>query len=196
MTDPVLRNKADIRARYLARRRDLKAAYPNAGRALVARFPFDAVPVTGRIIAAYWPMASEIDPRPLMAEIVAHGGTLALPVIAALHAPLLFRHYGQGDALMAGPYGVMAPGPDVSVAMPDVILLPLVAFDGRGVRLGMGAGYYDRTVAALRGQGHGPLLVGLAYAGQEVPDHPGLPCDDHDVRLDWIVTDQDAKRFS
>lgn len=195
MTQSLLRSKAQVRADYLAARRQWQAQDPDAGARLVEHFPFDRVEVAGRMVAGYWPMGSEIDARPLMAAMALRGARLALPAVDGLDAPLVFRAYGLGDALLPGPLRTQAPGPAQPAVTPDILLMPLVAFDATGVRLGMGGGYYDRTAAALAAQGLRPLLIGLAFRAQALPDTPGLAMDPHDVRMDWVVTEHYAERF-
>src|SRR5262249_49293173 len=117
------------------------------------------------------------------------GHAIALPRVAgAKQTPLAFHIYEPDAALVAGRFGLSEPHPDWTLAVPSVLIVPLLAFDARGYRLGYGAGHYDATLANLR-RGHEVVAVGFAYAGQEVPD---VPHDAHDERLDWIVTEQGA----
>lgn len=143
----------------------------------------------GRVVSGYMPMRSEIDPRLLMTRIAAAGATLCLPDVGAEDAPLEFRRWAPDDGLTTGRYGIAVPEPDAEVLVPDLLLVPLLAFDRTGQRLGYGGGYYDRTIARLRAQGD-VLAVGLAFSGQVRDD---LPVEPHDVRLDWIVTESAAQ---
>jgi len=139
----------------------------------------------GEVIAGYWPVGSEIDPRPLMQACREAGHRLCLPVTCGADAPLQFRHYEPGDALSADMAGVAAPLPEAALLSPDIILLPLLAFDASGVRLGQGGGHYDRTLAALRVQA-GPRAIGLAFGFQQLDKCPRAP---HDQSLDDVLTE-------
>lgn len=142
----------------------------------------------GCVVSAYWPMAGELDPRPLMRRLHARGHGLGLPVMVGRDRPLAFRAWRPGDALEPGGFGTQVPPAGRPEVRPRVLLVPLLAFDRAGYRLGYGGGYYDRTLAALRAAGP-TLAVGLAYAPQEVAS---VPHDDTDQRLDWIVTEAEA----
>lgn len=132
-----------------------------------------------------------MDPRALMGELAARGHALGLPVVQGRGKPLLFRAWRRGDALVPGSLGIPAPGPDAAPLVPDLLLVPLLAFDREGFRLGHGAGYYDMTLAGLRAIG--PVLaVGIAYAGQEIAR---VPREAHDEPLDWVVTEGEAIRI-
>lgn len=139
----------------------------------------------GTIVAGYWPIVTEIDVRPLLARLEHIGARAALPVLSAPDAPLLFRHWSLSDDLEDGPRGTRQPGAAVSTVIPDVVLVPLLAVDPRGCRLGQGGGHYDRTLAALRDIR--PIVaVGVGYAVQIVDQVPEEACDQ---RMDWILTD-------
>ena len=142
----------------------------------------------GCIVAGYLPMGSEIDPQPLMAALLARGHRLALPEVAAADAPLRFRRWEPGEALEEGPHRTRHPALGAAAADPDVLLVPLLAFDRRGGRIGQGGGYYDRTLAALRASRR-VVAVGLAFAAQEVAN---VPHGEDDQRLDWIVSENEA----
>ena len=117
------------------------------------------------------------------------GYPLALPRIVAKDQPLEFRLFERGDPLSAGPHEVREPSPEAPVVRPQVVLVPLLAFDKAGYRIGYGAGYYDRTLEALRAAGN-LLAIGIAYAGQMVED---IPLADHDQPLDLIATDEGVR---
>lgn len=137
------------------------------------------------VVAGYWPMGGELDVRPLLLAAHAAGAQLALPVVTERHRPLEFRLWRPGDALDPGAHGTVHPLPAAPALRPALMLVPLLAFDAEGFRLGYGGGYYDRTIASLRCGG--PLLaVGVAYAGQGVPAVPREPTDQ---RLDGILTE-------
>jgi 5-formyltetrahydrofolate cyclo-ligase len=126
-----------------------------------------------------------------MADLAAQGHALCLPVVQGRGKPLLFRAWRRGDALVRGSLGIPAPGPEAAPLVPGLLLVPLLAFDREGFRLGHGAGYYDMTLAGLRAAG--PVLaVGIAYAGQEVAR---VPREVHDQSLDWVITESEAIRI-
>jgi 5-formyltetrahydrofolate cyclo-ligase len=164
-------DKAALRARQRALRRALNQ--PRAGEEAAARF-LAAVPLAaGAVVAGYWPMGSELDSRPLLEALAARGHTVLLPAPHAEAQPLTFRPW-QDDA---------APADD-----PGILIVPLLAFDRAGWRLGQGGGHYDRTLAGLRAK-RPVLAIGLAYAAQEVP---AVPHNAYDQRVDWIVTEREA----
>lgn len=140
-------------------------------------------PHRGRMLAGYWPMRGEADPRPAMA---AHEGALCLPVVTARAVPLVFRLW-QGGPLQPGPFGTSHPAESAPLVTPQVLIVPLAAFDRAGNRLGYGGGYYDRTLQLLRSAGQ-VTAIGLAFATQELP---AIPAEPFDQQLDMIVTDRD-----
>ncbi|WP_417488833.1 5-formyltetrahydrofolate cyclo-ligase [Maricaulis sp.] len=177
--------KDELRRRALAARRIAHEAAPDAGERLIDQFPFELL-APGAVVSAYWPLPGEIDPRPLMAELSARGARLALPVIVAPGAPLIFRAWKNGDALEPRAFGLMEPPVDAPELIPDILLVPLLAIDPDGNRLGFGRGYYDRTLAGLRAKG-APVAVGLAHEAQIVP---AVPVDAFDQPLDRVVTEE------
>jgi 5-formyltetrahydrofolate cyclo-ligase len=183
--------KNELRVAALARR-DALSVQERAGAALAiaARIPsLDVSPST--IVAGYAPIRSEIDPVQLMQAFAARGATLAMPVISARNVSLVFRRWTPGDALVRGAFGISEPSATASEVVPDIVLVPLAAFDRAGHRIGYGAGYYDRTLARLRRQ-KTVTAIGLAFAVQEIPQVPALP---HDVRLDYVLTETDLFGF-
>lgn len=138
------------------------------------------------MVAAYHPVRSEFDCMPLVKRVAGDGWALALPVVVGL-VPLRFRAWTFGAPLDIGPFDIPEPSQGAP-AEPDVLLVPLLAFDRRGFRLGYGGGHYDRTLAALRAQG-GITAIGLAFDAQEVAQVPVCP---YDQRLDWILTPSGA----
>ncbi len=144
------------------------------------------------IVSGYYPIEGEIWPLPLMAALRAKGHSLALPVMQGKADPLLFRAWSPGDPLIPGVWGIRQPAPDRPVVLPDIVLVPLLAFDARGYRLGYGGGYYDRTLRSLRALK--PILaVGLALDELEVDAVPHL---DYDERLEWVLTPSGARQRS
>ena len=149
-------------------------------------------PVTApAIVSGFWPMAEELDIRPLMTALAEQGCRLALPVVVAKKQPLLFRAWQPGDALEAGVFGTLHPSPQREVVEPDALIVPLLAVDEEGWRLGYGGGFYDRTLERLRGRKK-VTAIGVGFDGQLVPDVPHGP---DDQRLDWLLTDKRACAF-
>lgn len=187
-------NGKDTLRRQARATRDTAARVDPTGAALalsrhfLARFSL----APDAVIAGYWPTQGEIDPRPLMQALAARGHGLALPVVAAKAAPLVFRRWDGATLPPAGRFGIPAPDAAAPETCPDVILVPLLAFDARGHRLGYGGGYYDRTLAGWRASGAG-LAVGLAYAAQQVDD---LPIEPTDQPLDAVATERAAWRIT
>jgi 5-formyltetrahydrofolate cyclo-ligase len=140
-------------------------------------------------VGGYWPMRSEVDPRPILEALVAEGRTAALSQI--IHPHLSWRQWRPGDVLVHGGLGVKEPGPDAPEVFPRALLVPLAAFDRRGGRLGYGKGHFDRAIAELSNL-HDVLAIGLAFSGQEVEEVPQEP---HDRRLDVVVTEQALLRI-
>jgi len=189
---PTISDKAALRRRYLQRRDAAAAAALGTAGDLAMRNLLRGIELSdGAVVSAYWPMRSELDPRPTMLELAKRGHACALPVIVARDAALEFRAWRSGDTLIDGPFGTTEPLPTAPQVIPDVVIVPLAAFDERGHRLGYGGGYYDRTLAGLR-QRATVLAVGFGYADQEVE---ALPVDAFDQRLDWIVTEKETRAF-
>ena len=117
------------------------------------------------------------------------GVTVCLPVIAGDEKPLFFRVWDPDASLFEAGFGTLAPGDDAPLAIPDIMVLPLVGFDGAGTRIGYGRGYYDRTISSLAAK---PLLVGYAFSVQELD---AIPSEAHDVPLDLVVTELGVRRF-
>jgi len=183
MTDD-LDHKAGLRLAMRARRRALGVERPDA--ALRAAAAYESAPFGGvRTAAVYLAQGGEIDPLPLAAVLQRFGVGLCLPAVAARDHSLAFRAWSPGNPMEPDILGIPAPRPEAAVCTPDLIVAPLLAFDRAGRRLGQGGGYYDRSLAGLRADGH-VFALGLAYAGQEVDD---LADEEHDQRLDAILTE-------
>lgn len=145
----------------------------------------------GDVVSAYWPLRDELDIRPLFTALHGEGMRCALPVVAGKAMPLLFRRWCPGDALASAAFGLAEPSSNAQAVDPRVLLIPLLAVDVAGNRLGYGAGYYDRTLAELRARGS-VTAVGIAFEAQRVA---ALPVDGYDQKLDWLVTEQSVTRF-
>jgi 5-formyltetrahydrofolate cyclo-ligase len=182
--------KASLRRDATERRRAAIRDNPGAGAAVRDNF-LGAVEVpAGIAVSAYWPLEEEFDPRPLFLALHRRGHPIGLPVILGNGQPLLFRRWEPAMDLVRGPFRVMTPPPTAPVIVPRLLLVPLLAFDRAGYRLGYGGGFYDRTIAKLRSAGDA-LTVGVSFAALEVP---AVPRDDTDQPLDWIVTEREAIR--
>ena len=141
--------------------------------------------------AAYWPINDEIDVRPLMVRLTRLGRAVSLPAVVGFDEALIFQAWSEDIMLEEGPLGTMQPvGRQIEVT-PDILLMPLLAFDVNGGRLGYGGGYYDRTLAALRKDGQ-ITTVGIAYAGQEIAH---VPMTKNDECLDWIATETGVRKL-
>jgi 5-formyltetrahydrofolate cyclo-ligase len=183
--------KASLRRDATERRRAAVRDNPDAGAAVRDNF-LGAVEVPAGIpVSAYWPLEEEFDPRPLFTALHRRGHPIGLPVILAKGQPLLFRRWEPATELVPGPFRVMTPPPTAREIVPQLLLVPLLAFDRAGYRLGYGGGFYDRTIAKLRAAGEA-LAVGVTFAALEVP---AVPRDDTDQPLDWIVTEREAIRI-
>jgi 5-formyltetrahydrofolate cyclo-ligase len=177
--------KSAIRAQARARRARLTRA-DFAER--IARFATGLELAPRAVVAGYDPIRDEADPRALMSALAAQGHALALPCVGAAQTALFFRSWKTGDALVPNAFGIAEPLPGAREVAPNVVLVPLLAFDAQGHRLGYGGGYYDRTFELLPQA----RRIGIAYAGQEVANVPREP---HDHRLDMIVTENGVRRF-
>jgi 5-formyltetrahydrofolate cyclo-ligase len=180
--------KSELRAQALARRDALppqeRAA---AAEAIAARgFPLPVAP--GGIVAGFFPMRSEINPMPLLRTFSARGAGLALPVVAGRARPLIMRAWAFGAPLKSGVWGIREPLPEAGEVFPDILLVPLLAFDRRGYRIGYGAGYYDRTIERLRAMK--PIVAaGIAFAAQEIASVPATP---RDAPLNLVLTEHEV----
>jgi len=184
---PTERSKADLRTAALAKRDALSDKKRDAAAKAVAKrgLPIEITP--GTIISGYWPIRSEIDPVPLMRMLAALGARLALPAVMARGKSLAFRAWSPDDRLMLGPLGILEPSPAAAELVPDIMLVPLAAFDRLGHRIGYGAGHYDYTLAHLRKiKMKAITAIGLAFAAQEIEAVPALS---HDVPLDYVLTE-------
>jgi 5-formyltetrahydrofolate cyclo-ligase len=179
MTDIVAR-KTLIRTESLARRDALEIDDRLDWDKAIAAHVLALAPFEGPV-AAYWPMRSEADPRPIMEALAEAGLTLALP--AVVDGRLQFRRWRPYEPLVPGGFGTLVPAPDAPVIAPRTLIMPLSAFDARCYRLGYGKGHYDTAIAALPGV----RSIGIAYAAQQV-EH--VPTEPHDRRLDAIATEQ------
>jgi 5-formyltetrahydrofolate cyclo-ligase len=144
----------------------------------------------GVVVAGYYPIVTELDVRPLLARFEERGVPCALPVVVGPGQPLLFRRWRPIEDVEEGDHGTWQPPVTAAAVRPDVVLVPALAVDGSGYRLGNGGGYYDRTLAALRAAG--PIAaVGVTFAALRVER---LPHAAHDQRLDWLLSEDGLVR--
>ncbi len=181
-------SKAALRQAALARR---QAVDETTREAFATRLALEGVKLARsaivRTVAAYWPMPDEPDTRGLLAALNYHEFSVALPVVVAKGHPLLFRKWSPRDLLLEGAFGIMEPSSRLPEVLPDIVFVPLAAFDRRGHRIGFGAGFYDRTLHHLRSVKN-ILAIGVAFNVQEVE---AVPEDPHDEPLDFIMTETD-----
>ncbi|MFN3209098.1 MAG: 5-formyltetrahydrofolate cyclo-ligase [Roseovarius sp.] len=178
--------KAAARKAAFARRKAAFDADAGAGAGLLSGVlaGYRGVPLAG-----YMPIRTEIDPLPAMAEAAAHG-PVGVPVIEAEGRPLNFSRWEPDGALRDGPFGAKVPDVD-DFFEPEILIVPLVAFDRNGGRLGYGGGFYDRTLELLRGK-RATMAIGFAFAAQEAE---GLPLESTDQPLDMVVTEKEVIGF-
>ena len=178
--------KADARMQMRAER---AAVVPgDAPLRLIERFPLELARLTP--VSAYWPVGGEIDVRPLMAALAKAGAAIALPRVESRNGPTRFLLW-KGEPLTADAFGVPSPSSRATELSPKLMLVPLLAFDRKGGRLGQGGGHYDRAIPVHRA--HGAIVMGVAYAEQEMNSVPTGP---HDAPLDWVLTPREAIRCS
>ncbi len=186
----MLDSKAELRRSARALRKRLHLEAPGSAAEAAARFA-EARPGPFRIASLYAPHGSEMDTGPL-GQILTEAGTwLCLPTVVTPGAPLAFQRWAQGEDLVPDALGVRAPTRRAPFVTPDLVVAPLLAFDDAGGRLGQGGGYYDRTLAELRGRGQ-VFVLGLAWAGQEVER---LSAETHDQPLDAVLTEREFRCF-
>lgn len=188
-------DKAALRAELKARRARAAAQLAKAGEALAWRVPAALLERNVTVAAGYAPFGDEIEPGGALFRFRQAGARMALPVVVAEGAPLIFRAWSFGEPLEPGAYGVPAPPESAEQVTPDLVLVPLLGWSQDGARLGSGKGFYDRTLAGLRAAGPRPdgappvTAVGLGFEAQRVW---GLPVERHDEPLDWIITESAA----
>lgn len=184
--------KAEIRKGRLAARNAIEPEERIEKSLLMAELGGDAIAFDpGTIISGFFPIRSEADIRPLMARLKERGCRLCLPVVLDKET-IVFRELVPGAALVDTGFGTSGPGPDAAILDPDLLLVPLSAFDGAGNRIGYGAGHYDRAIARLREKGRTPRLIGIAFDCQKVD---AVPAESHDVALDAVLTESGLTIF-
>lgn len=184
----VARWRKSERERLIAERLAVPAeARARQGEAIAAAILAELGDVAGRTVSAYWPFRGEPDLRPLLAEISAHGGRTALPVVVEKGRPLEFHLWQAGEELTRGVWNIPVPAARRPV-LPDIVLSPVVGFDAACYRLGYGGGFYDRTLAAMPEK---PRILGLGYGSARLATiYPQM----HDIPMDLIVTEAGVVR--
>ena len=170
----------------MARRDALPAADAPAAETIAAR-PFPIAIKPGAIVCGFSSLRSEINPVPLMRKLADQGARLALPVVDGRGKPLIMRAWSFGEPLDSGVWGIREPKADAPEVAPDILIVPLLAFDRRGNRIGYGAGYYDMTIGGLRAM-KPTVAIGIAFAAQEIAEVPVTP---RDARLDLVLTERE-----
>ena len=181
-------SKAELRTAALARRDAIPGPVRAEAADRVAARPFPIPLAAGTCVSGFFPLRSEINPLPLLRRLADAGARLALPVVVGRGHPLVFRAWAFGAPLGCGVWGIREPLPDAPELLPDVLIVPLAAFDRGGQRIGYGAGYYDTTLKTLRAA-KPVTAVGLAFAAQEIPRVPATP---RDAKLDLVLTESEV----
>ena len=192
MTPDPVREKRELRVRCSTLRDEVARVNSDAARIAGRRLVKALAPSPGETIAGYRAIRSELDPWPAMMELHRRGIRLCLPVVVARNAPLSFRTWRPEQPLQRGAFGVEIPvgGED---CVPVSAIVPLLAWDRSGARLGYGGGFYDRTLEVLRKEGPLRRAIGFAYAAQEVPR---VPRDTNDALLDALTTETETLTWS
>ena len=180
--------KAELRVAAQMLRDALSAEERKAAAEAIAARKFPLAITPGTIVSGFMPLKSEINPLPLLQKLAEAGARLALPAIAGRGKPLIMRAWEFGAPLDRGQWGIREPKADAPEVDPDILLVPLLAFDRAGYRIGYGAGYYDMTIHRLRAL-KPVTAVGIAFAAQEVPKIPTTP---RDERLDLVLTEREV----
>jgi 5-formyltetrahydrofolate cyclo-ligase len=180
--------KADLRREAAARRDALPAEERRAAAEAIAARAFPLPIAPGAIVSGFMPFKSEINPLPLMQKLEIAGARLALPRIVGRGQPLSMRTWEFGAPLERGQWGIREPRADAPEVDPDFLIVPLLAFDRAGYRIGFGAGYYDMTLTALRAR-KTIIAIGVAFAAQEAP---AVPRTERDARLDLVLTERET----
>jgi 5-formyltetrahydrofolate cyclo-ligase len=183
--------KARLRQQVLASRDALPAAMRAAAAETIAARPFPLRIERGMVVSGFSPMKTEINLIPLMRKLADAGAQLALPAIVGRGKPLIMRAWNFGDPFKAGQWGIREPVAEAPEVAPDILIVPLAAFDRSGHRIGYGAGYYDLTINALRTK-KPVTAIGIAFAAQEIPQ---VPATERDARLDLVLTEREAIDF-
>jgi 5-formyltetrahydrofolate cyclo-ligase len=183
--------KAELRSVALTLRDALPPTARQAAAETVAARPLPVAVTSGMIVSGFSPMKTEINPIPLLRKFAAAGASLALPCIDGRGRPLIMRAWEFGAPLASGQWGIREPTPEAPEVAPDILIVPLAAFDRAGQRIGYGAGYYDMTIHALRAKKK-VIAIGVAFAAQEIAK---VPATERDEQLDLVLTEREIIDF-
>jgi 5-formyltetrahydrofolate cyclo-ligase len=181
-------DKAEIRRAALSARDAIPPEVRSAAASIIAQRPLPFALAPGIVVSGFMPLRSEINPIPLLRKLADAGANLALPAIVGRGQPLRMRAYAFGDRLVPGIWNIREPTPDAPELFPDIVIVPLLAFDRSGQRVGYGAGYYDLTLNALRAR-KPVIAAGIAFAAQEIDK---VPHTERDARLDLVLTEREV----
>ena len=185
---PIFDPKNALRELGKNRRAEAVKKLPNAGAHAASHFMRHINPSKDKSVAVYFPVHAELDTWPLVKALAYQGNIICLPVVKNTKSPLTFRRYTVDAPLIDGTYNIKIPPESAPEVIPDIIVCPLLAWRKNGIRLGMGGGFYDRTLAKLRAE-RDILAIGYGYSLQEIN---AISADKHDEPMDWIVTEQTA----
>jgi 5-formyltetrahydrofolate cyclo-ligase len=183
-------SKTELRNETRAHRADLARAHPDFAHAVIAHVGALSI-ADNSVVGGYVAIHDEADPHLILQQLVLQNCTLAYPRVVTKAEPLAFHRWAPGREWRNGAYGILEPAKDWPLAYPKILLVPLLAFDSNGHRLGYGGGYYDRTLDFLRANST-VRAIGVAYAGQEVAE---LPREAHDHPLDAVITENGVRTF-
>jgi 5-formyltetrahydrofolate cyclo-ligase len=193
MSDPsnTQNRKAELRSVALTLRDALPPTLRQAAAETIAKRPLPVAVAPGMIVSGFSPLKTEINPLPLLRKFVEAGASLALPCIVGRGHPLIMRAWAFGAEMASGQWGIREPTADAPEVAPDIVIVPLAAFDRAGQRIGYGAGYYDMTLHKLRAQ-KPVVAIGIAFASQETAR---IPATERDERLDLVLTEREVIDF-
>ena len=184
--------KKELRAASLERRKSAFELHGSEASRRIAAHGLDFLGAApGAIVSGFAAVRDEINPAPLMRKLADAGAKLALPAIAGRGKPLIMRAWIFGEPLAFGQWGIREPVPEAPQVAPDILIVPLAAFDRAGHRIGYGAGYYDMTMNALRAKKK-ITAIGIAFAAQEIQS---IPATERDARLDLVLTEREVIDF-
>jgi 5-formyltetrahydrofolate cyclo-ligase len=181
-------HKTQLRQKAMAARSEIRGHQRQVATSRATHHAMSRLKFTSGVVGIYQAFRDEIHPGEIAEQLAGNGRKLALPVTPKKGHPLIFRAWAPGDPLVSGRHDIPEPSPDAEEVHPHVLLVPPVAFDRRGYRIGYGAGFYDRTIPQLRAM-HPLFTLGYAFACQEIAH---LPAEDHDVPLDAIATENEV----